>query len=243
MIKAEKIVKTYPSPGGPKTILNGVNFAVGAGEICVVAGPSGSGKSTLLNILGLLDRPDSGSLFINSIDASLMKPEEILAFRNEKIGFVFQHHFLIPELDAWRNIAYPGALKEGGFSEKLKERAMELLDFLKLGSLAYSYPETFSGGESQRIAAARAVFNAPELLIMDEPTGSLDMASKSDVINLILALNRVSKITAVIATHDDFVKKSCGRVFELAAKPAGNSQASRIISLLPPGRAGIKRPL
>lgn len=225
MIKAENIIKTYPSPGGSRTILNGVNFAVGPGDICVVAGPSGSGKSTLLNIVGLLTKPDSGSLFIDSADASLMKPEEALSFRNEKIGFVFQHHFLIPELDAWRNIAYPGALKEGGFNEKLKERAMELLEFLKLDGLAYRYPETFSGGESQRIAAARAVFNAPELLIMDEPTGSLDMASKIDVINLILALNRVSKITAVIATHDDFVKKSCGRVFELAARPLNGPYA------------------
>ena len=195
MIKAEKIVKTYPSPAGPKTILRSVDFSMAAGEVCAVCGPSGSGKSTLLNILGLIDRPDGG--------------------RNEKIGFVFQHHFLIPELCVWRNIAYPGALREGGFSVKLKERAMELLEFLKLGRLAEEFPSTLSGGESQRIAAARSVFNAPDILIMDEPTGSLDLDSKSDVINLILALNRVSNITVVIATHDDFIKKSCGRVFDL----------------------------
>jgi lipoprotein-releasing system ATP-binding protein len=215
MIKAEKIVKTYPSPAGPKAILRSVDFSMAAGEVCAVCGPSGSGKSTLLNILGLIDRADGGALHINDRDVSTLAPEEILKFRNEKIGFVFQHHFLIPELCVWRNIAYPGALREGGFSVKLKERAMELLEFLKLGRLAEEFPATLSGGESQRIAVARSVFNAPDILIMDEPTGSLDIDSKSDVINLILALNRVSNITVVIATHDDFVKKSCGRVFDL----------------------------
>ncbi len=216
IIKAEKIVKTYLSPAGPQTVLNGIDFSINEGEIYAVAGPSGSGKSTLLNILGLLDKPDSGSLFIHSTDASLMRQEEVLAFRNEKIGFVFQHHFLIPELDVWRNIAYPGAVKEGGFITRLKDRALELLDFLKLNHLAYKYPKMLSGGESQRIAAARAVFNAPDILIMDEPTGSLDRESKTDLINLVLALNRISKITVIIATHDDFVKKSCGRIFELS---------------------------
>ncbi len=215
MIKAEKIVKTYPSPAGPKTILRSVDFSMAAGEVCAVCGPSGSGKSTLLHILGLIDRPDAGGLSINGRDVSALAPEEILKFRNEKIGFVFQHHFLIPELCVWRNIAYPGALREGGFSPQLKDRAMELLEFLKLGRLAEEFPATLSGGESQRIAAARSVFNAPDILIMDEPTGSLDIESKSDVINLILALNRVSNITVVIATHDDFIKKSCGRVFDL----------------------------
>lgn len=215
MIKAENIVKTYAAFAGPKTVLRSVGLSVAAGEICAVCGPSGSGKSTLLHILGLLDRPDSGSVEINGRDALALAPEETLKFRNEKIGFVFQHHFLIPELCVWRNIAYPGALREGGYSAKLKERAMELLEFLKLGALAEDFPATLSGGESQRVAAARSVFNAPDILIMDEPTGSLDLHSKNDVMNLVTALNRVSGITVVVATHDDHVKSFCGRVFDL----------------------------
>ncbi len=215
MIKAEKIVKSYPGPSGPRLILNAVDFSMAAGEICAVSGPSGSGKSTLLNILGLLSKPDSGSLEINSRDVSSLSHAEILKFRNERIGFVFQHHFLIPELNVWRNIAYPGAVRENGFAAGLKERAMELVEFLKLEHIAENYPATLSGGESQRIAVARSVFNAPDILVMDEPTGSLDLESKSDVMNLVLALNRVSGITVIIATHDDFIKKQCGRIFEL----------------------------
>lgn len=211
MIKAEKIVKSYPALSGARTILNSVDLFVGAGEICAITGPSGAGKSTLLNIVGLLDRPDSGSVFINGSDALALGENQRREYRNKKLGFVFQHHFLVPELSVWQNISYPGAVLEGGFAAGLRERALELLDFLKLTHLADSYPSSLSGGESQRVAVARAVFNAPDLLIMDEPSGSLDFESKNDVIRLILSLNRALKITILIATHDESVKNACSK--------------------------------
>jgi len=216
MIKFKKVSKSYKTSEGERKILDGLCADIPAGSIAAITGPSGSGKSTFLHLAGILDTPDSGTVEVAGIDAASLSALETLAFRNKKIGFVFQHHFLIPELSVWQNIAFPAMINEGAFTDELKLRAFEIIDFLKLSKVAKSYPEKLSGGESQRTAIARAIFNDPDILIMDEPTGSLDHELKSEVIKLISTLNRASSTTIVIATHDEAVRNCCSFVLNLS---------------------------
>ncbi|HNY10739.1 MAG TPA: ABC transporter ATP-binding protein [Candidatus Wallbacteria bacterium] len=216
MIKFKKVSKSYKTSDGERKILNDLCAEIPAGSIAAITGPSGSGKSTFLHLAGILDAPDSGTVEVAGTDAAALSAKEALAFRNKKIGFVFQHHFLIPELSVWQNIAFPAMINEGAFTGDLKTRAFEVIEFLRLSKVAESYPEKLSGGESQRTAIARAVFNNPDILIMDEPTGSLDHELKSEVIKLISTLNRASSTTIVIATHDEAVKNCCSFILNLS---------------------------
>ena len=216
MIKFKKVSKSYKTSDGERKILDGLCVEIPSGSIAAVTGPSGSGKSTFLHLAGILDTPSSGTVEVAGIDAAALSHAEALAFRNKKIGFVFQHHFLIPELSVWQNIAFPAMINEGAFTKDLKLRALEIIEFLRLSKVAESYPEKLSGGESQRTAIARAIFNNPDILIMDEPTGSLDHELKNEVIKLISTLNRASSTTIVIATHDEAVQNCCSFVLNLS---------------------------
>ncbi len=216
MLKFTEIQKSYTINGVSQKILDGLSLDVKKGEVAGVFGPSGSGKSTLLHLAGLIDRPDRGSIEINGTNVSEISGSEALKFRNQKIGFVFQHHFLISELCVWQNVCFGGAIKNNCFSMDLKQNALELLDFLGIMSLAERWPEKLSGGESQRVAIARAVFNSPDLLIMDEPTGSLDSANKKDVTKLVLKLAAELKTTVLIASHDNYIMENCSKIYRLA---------------------------
>ena len=179
MLKATGIQKNY----GNLQVLKGVDVEVQDGEVVSIVGSSGAGKSTLLHILGTLDNPDNGSLEIENVLVSSLKQKELAKFRNEKIGFVFQFHNLLPEFTALENVCIPGFL--GGREEKeVKSRAKELLDLLGLSHRLEHKPTEMSGGEQQRAAVARALINSPSIVFADEPSGNLDSQNADDLHNL-----------------------------------------------------------
>lgn len=183
-------------------MLKGIDLHIGKGEIASIVGPSGAGKTTLLQIIGTLDRPDSGSVTINGIDVSRLSTNKLSDFRNQHIGFVFQFHQLLPEFTALENIMLPSLIAGKGHRES-KSRAMELLHFLGLFDRANHKPSELSGGEKQRVAVARALVNAPAVILADEPSGSLDTKNKAELHQLFFDLRDKFGQTFVIVTHDE----------------------------------------
>jgi len=197
MLKAKNIHKTY----GLLQILKGVDLEVEKGEIVTIVGASGAGKSTLLNILGTLDRPDSGQLFINNVEVSGLTNKNLSMFRNRRIGFIFQFHHLLGEFDAIENVCIPAFI--AGLSRKdAEKRAKELLLLLGLGHRLYHKPNELSGGEQQRVAVARALINKPALIFADEPSGNLDSANALELHELFIKLRNDFNQTFVIVTHN-----------------------------------------
>ncbi len=183
-------------------VLKGVNINIEAGEVVAIVGKSGAGKSTLLHLLGTLDRPDIGEVRIDNTDITKLNAKELAAFRNQKLGFVFQFHHLLPEFTALENVCIPAYI--GGKKENdAQKRAKELLDYLGLSDRLQHKPNQLSGGEQQRVAVARALVNNPAIVFADEPSGNLDSASSSDLHNLIFQLRNDFKQTFVIVTHSD----------------------------------------
>jgi len=197
MLKAKNIHKSY----GHLQILKGVDLEVEKGEIVTIVGASGAGKSTLLNILGTLDRPDSGQLFINNMEASGLKNKNLSAFRNRQIGFIFQFHHLLGEFDAIENVCIP-AFIAGSPRKETEKRAIELLELLGLGHRLNHKPNELSGGEQQRVAVARALINKPSLIFADEPSGNLDSANTIELHQLFIKLRDEFNQTFVIVTHN-----------------------------------------
>ncbi|WP_069808327.1 ABC transporter ATP-binding protein [Vulcanisaeta thermophila] len=199
-----------------------VNLSVINGEILIIMGPSGSGKTTLLNILGTLDRPSSGRVIINGVDVTEADENYLARFRLERLGFVFQQYNLLPQLTALENVALPMLLTGRYTMEEAREKARLLLDLVGLGDVINNRPNQLSGGQQQRVAIARALANDPSYILMDEPTGSIDLASTYLILDLIRLLNRVLGVTFVIATHNTEVASigtriiyiRGGRVFE-----------------------------
>lgn len=198
MIELKNIKKSF----GSLNVLKGVSLQVNKGEILSITGPSGAGKTTLLQIMGSLDRPDSGRVLYDSIDITTLSAKEIAAFRNRHIGFVFQFHQLLPEFTAMENIMIP-LLIAGRSMHDSKERAMELLDILGLTDRATHKPSELSGGEKQRIAVARALANNPDVILADEPSGSLDSKNKEELHKLFFRLRDMMGQTIVTVTHDE----------------------------------------
>ena len=197
MLKAQNIHKSY----GQLQILKGVDLDVKQGEIVTIVGASGAGKSTLLNILGTLDRPDSGKLFIDNIEVSSLNNKNLSIFRNQKIGFIFQFHHLLGEFDAIENVCIPAFI--AGVSHKAAQiRATELLELLGLGDRLKHKPNELSGGEQQRVAVARALINKPSLIFADEPSGNLDSANSFELHRLFIKLRKEFNQTFVIVTHN-----------------------------------------
>ncbi|MDB4918376.1 ABC transporter ATP-binding protein [Mucilaginibacter sp.] len=197
MLKAKNIHKSY----GQLQILKGVDFEVGHGEIVTIVGASGAGKSTLLNIMGTLDRPDNGKLFIDKTEVSRLNNKALSAFRNQRIGFIFQFHHLLGEFDAIENVCIPAFI--AGTSRKEAEgKATELLQLLGLGERLNHKPNELSGGEQQRVAVARALINNPSIIFADEPSGNLDSANSLELHELFIKLRKEFKQTFVIVTHN-----------------------------------------
>ena len=197
MLKAKNIHKTY----GLLQILKGVDLEVEKGEIVTIVGASGAGKSTLLNILGTLDRPDSGQLFINDVEVSGLNNTNLSIFRNRRIGFIFQFHHLLNEFDAIENVCMP-AFIAGSSRKDAEKRAKDLLFLLGLGHRLNHKPNELSGGEQQRVAVARALINKPALIFADEPSGNLDSANALELHELFIKLRNDYNQTFVIVTHN-----------------------------------------
>lgn len=210
MIKLEGITKSY----GSLQVLKGIDLEIERGEIVSITGPSGAGKTTLLQIMGSLDKPDSGSVMYDGTELSGMKDKEAAAFRNRHIGFVFQFHQLLAEFTASENIMIP-CLIAGMTKAGAKARAEELLDILGLADRSSHKPSELSGGESQRIAVARALANRPDVILADEPSGSLDSHNKEELHKLFFELREKFGQTFVIITHDEALSKTTDRTIRI----------------------------
>lgn len=197
MIHARGIKKSF----GEVEVLRGIDLDIQKEEFVSIVGASGAGKTTLLQIIGTLDRPDSGSLTVDGIDVLKLKTNAISDFRCNHIGFVFQFHQLLPEFTALENVTIPGLIAHRNKSEVEKE-AKQLLDYLGLGSRMEHKPNQLSGGEKQRVAVARALINKPSLILADEPSGSLDSHNKEELHKLLLNLKNEFKLTLLVVTHD-----------------------------------------
>ena len=215
MIDIKNITKSF----GQLQVLKGIDLHVDKGEVVSIVGPSGAGKTTLLQIIGTLDRADSGTISIDGTDVASLKGNALSRFRNEKIGFVFQFHQLLPEFSAIENVMIPAFIAGKGKKEA-KTRAMELLGFMGLSDRATHKPAELSGGEKQRVAVARALAHGPKLIIADEPTGNIDPEMSMDIMQLFEAINKVN-ITVVVVTHEHelvhkLARKYGNRVITLA---------------------------
>jgi len=206
MLKAQSIHKSY----GQLHILKGVDLEVEKGEIVTIVGASGAGKSSLLNILGTLDRPDSGRLFINNKELNQLNNKNLSALRNLKIGFIFQFHHLLSEFDALENVCIP-AFIAGMSRYEAEKRATEVLELLGLGDRLRHKPNELSGGEQQRVAVARALINRPALIFADEPSGNLDSTNARELHELFIKLRNEFDQTFVIVTHNEHLAELSDR--------------------------------
>jgi len=214
IIEAMDLVKTYQQGDRPLEVLKGLDLIVEPGEFSAIMGPSGSGKSTLLNMIGALDRPTSGDVFINSVDLGKLTDSQLANLRNQQIGFIFQFFNLIPRMTAQGNVELPLAI-QGAPRKIRRRRATELLDMVGLGDRLDHKPSQLSGGEQQRVAIARALANDPPLLLCDELTGNLDSKTGDEVMHLLRVLNKEQGTTVLMITHDPEVGKSTDRVIQL----------------------------
>lgn len=210
MIQIQGIHKSF----GTLEVLKGIDLHIQKKEVVSIVGPSGAGKTTLLQVLGTLHKPDSGSLHINGVDILSLKGNELAKFRNRHLGFVFQFHQLLPEFTALENVMVPGLLA-GEKERDLRKRAAELLDYLKLSTRFEHKPSELSGGEKQRVAVARALMNRPDVILADEPSGSLDMHNKQELHNLFFELRDTFDQTFVIVTHDEELSRITDRTIHM----------------------------
>ena len=210
MIEASNITKSF----GSLQVLKGIDLTISRGEVVSIIGKSGAGKTTLLQILGTLDKPDTGSIVINGTEVQKLKEKELAAFRNQNIGFVFQFHQLLPEFTALENVMIPALIgkTKGSVAER---RAKEILDFLRLSDRMEHKPAQLSGGEKQRVAVARALINDPAVVFADEPSGSLDSANKMELHRLFFELRQQLNQTFVIVTHDESLSGMSDRVIHM----------------------------
>jgi lipoprotein-releasing system ATP-binding protein len=219
ILKAENVHKSYRMGATRVVVLKGVDLAVREGEFVAIVGASGSGKSTLLHLLGGLDRPDKGTIRFQGRDVNRMGARELNRYRNERVGFVFQFYHLLDELSVLENVVLPAMISRSvpGWlmgRHKARRRGEELLDQLGLRERARHKPYQLSGGERQRVAIGRALMNEPKLLLADEPTGNLDSATGSGILNVLETLNRAGQ-TIVLVTHDERVARRAGRIITL----------------------------
>ena len=210
MIEIKGITKSF----GQLQVLKGIDLHIGKGEIVSIVGPSGAGKTTLLQIIGTLDKPDSGQVIIEGIDVNSLSGKKIADFRNRHLGFVFQFHQLLPEFTALENIMIP-AFIAGVSKSEARSRAMQLLEFMSLSDRAAHKPNELSGGEKQRVAVARALMNKPSVILADEPSGSLDSNNKEELHQLFFKLSDELGQTFVIVTHDEQLASITDRTIKM----------------------------
>ena len=218
LLRLANVTQRYDADAGAAAVivLKGVSLEVGRGESLAIIGPSGCGKSTLLNIIGTLDRPESGEVFLAGEDLSRLGERQLASVRNRQIGFVFQAHYLLPQCTVWENVLVP-TLAATDATAKLAapDRATRLLKRVGLEARMAHRPGQLSGGERQRAAVVRALINQPQLLLADEPTGALDHASAGQLAQLLLDLNREEGVALIVATHALDLARRMGRVLEL----------------------------
>ncbi len=214
MIRLVEVTKVYRSGAYEVVALNGVSMNVEAGEFVAIMGPSGSGKSTLLNLIGCLDKPTEGKVFINGVDTSQLSDRELTELRRDTIGFIFQQYNLIPTLTALENVELPMIFRGASRLERRK-RAEELLTMVGLEGEMHRKPNELSGGQQQRVAIARALANSPSILLCDEPTGNLDTRSGKAVMEIIRRLNEEEGVTVVLVTHDPTVAEFAEKIFRI----------------------------
>lgn len=214
ILSVENLSKVFDSPAGGIVVLNNINFRIKKGEFVSIVGPSGSGKSTLLNILGALDRPTVGKIYLKNIDIFSLNDYEIALLRNNLIGFIFQSYNLINRTTVLKNVEIPGILAGTKKNERIA-RALKLLDILGIQEKAKSTPSNLSGGQQQRVAIARAIMNNPAVILADEPTGNLDTKTGQDVFNLLKMLSNKFKRTIIMVTHNPDLSKETDRIIHL----------------------------
>ena len=210
MIEVKNIHKSF----GTLEVLKGVNLTVKKGEIVSIIGKSGAGKTTLLQIIGTLDKPDSGSVMIDGVDVFALKEKELADFRNRHIGFIFQFHQLLPEFTTLENVMMPGMIARMDEKEA-EQRAIKLLTELGMVERITHKPSQLSGGEKQRVAAARAMMMSPNVILADEPSGSLDESNKKELHKLLLQMREQYGQTIIIVTHDKELAEISDRVIEI----------------------------
>lgn len=212
LLKLEKISKSYSKD---RVILDQLSLEINAGKRVAIVGPSGSGKTTLLNLIGTLDRPDSGKMIFDGQDLSAMNDNQLAQFRNRKIGFVFQMHHLLPQLSLWENVLLPTLTDPALQGKETEERAKRLIERVGLNGVVGQKPSELSGGECQRTAVARALINRPGLILADEPTGALDQKSAFNLTDLLVELNQEEGVTLIVVTHSMDVAKKMDRIYRL----------------------------
>ncbi len=212
LIKLVNIHRAFWQGGERLNILNGVDLSVKPGETISLVGPSGSGKSTLLHIAGLLEKPDAGDIHILNKNVGSLSDKKLTQIRNQKLGFIYQYHYLLSEFSALENIMLPQLIagKKRGLA---RERAITLLSSLNLGDRVYHRPYQLSGGEQQRVAIGRALANEPQIILADEPTGNLDFENAEAVFSMLLKQSRQAGVAAIIATHNLELAKKLDRIF------------------------------
>ena len=213
-VVARSVTKSYPTPEGDLSVLEGIDLQVARGEIVAVTGESGAGKSTLLHLLGGLDRPSGGDIIVDGVDLGVCSDTYLARFRNRQIGFVFQFHHLLPEFTAVENVAMPRLMQDAAPRDALR-RATDLLKAVGMGHRLQHRPGELSGGEQQRVAVARALVNDPAVVLADEPSGNLDHRHSQQLHELLWELARQRGVTFVIATHDQALSRRADREIRL----------------------------
>ena len=216
MLEITNLAKSYPTPRGPLDILSGLSLSLRPGEAASIVGPSGSGKSTLLYILGALEPPTSGTVTLDGVDPFTLPPAELAAFRNRRVGFVFQDHLLLPQCTVLENVLIPTLV--GDSDADAPARARDLLERVGLADRLDHRPAELSGGERQRVALARALIRQPPLLLCDEPTGNLDRAAGDVVATMLFDLHQQQETVLMVVTHNTGLAARCPIRFELVGQ-------------------------
>jgi putative ABC transport system ATP-binding protein len=214
-LRVENLYKVYDSPAGKVFALRNINFSIDKGEFVSIVGPSGSGKSTLLNMIGALDRPSHGKVFIGGTDIFALNDNQISEIRNEKIGFIFQSFNLINRTTILKNVMIP-SIVTGEEEKQIIPRALKLLEFLGLRNKAKFKPINLSGGQQQRVAIARSLMNNPTIILADEPTGALDAKTGNEVFNLLKLLSSKYRRTIIMVTHNDELAAQTDRFIRIS---------------------------
>jgi lipoprotein-releasing system ATP-binding protein len=215
VLRLQSVRKSYAGAAAPVEVLHGIDLALARGELAALVGPSGSGKSTLLNLVGLLDRPDSGAILIEGRDTTSLPEAELTRLRGRSIGFVFQYHHLIAAFTAVENVMMPMLLSRGRPEASMRSQAAGLLDQVGLTPWLDQPVNRLSGGQQQRVAVARALAMRPRLVLADEPTGNLDTKSAQGVFEVLRSMNRASGAATLLVTHNLELAARCDRVIEL----------------------------
>lgn len=218
LLDVRNLTKTYRAPDGGDSVdvLRGAELQMAAGESLAIVGPSGSGKSTLLNIVGALDKADSGEVLVDGRNIADLGEREVAGYRNTTVGFIFQLHHLLPQCTILENVLVPTLVDPKRDQAGLRQRAEQLLDSVGLKHRMNHRPGELSGGERQRVAVARALINQPKLLLADEPTGALDRVSAGKLVDLLVELNKADGVTLIVVTHALDVARRAQRVMEIA---------------------------